>query len=47
MKIAVRVVAGIIAFMGTVDIVYLFGLVVGEIHSSYEHKQRKKYAKEK
>lgn len=47
MKIALRVVAGIVAFMGTVDIVYLFGLVLGDIRSNYERKLRKKYSKEK
>ena len=47
MKIVVCVISGIFAAMAAVDIVYLFGLVLGDIRSNYEHKQRKKYAKEK
>lgn len=47
MKIAVYVISGIFAAMAAVDIVYIFGLIVGEIRSNYERKLRKKYSKEK
>lgn len=47
MKIAVCVISGIFAAMAAVDIVYLFGLVLGDVRSSYERKQRKKYFNEK
>ena len=47
MKIAICVISGIFAAMAAVDIVYIFGLVMGDIRSNYERKLRKKYSKEK
>lgn len=47
MKIAVYILTGIFALMAAVDIVYIFGFVMGDIRSVCERKLRKKYSKEK
>jgi len=46
MRTALYVLGGIIGTMFVVDVVYIFGLVLGEARSGYQRKQRKKYGKE-
>lgn len=45
MRIALYVLAGVIGTMITVDAVYIFGLVLGDVKNNFEQKQRRKYGK--
>lgn len=45
MKIALYVLSGVIGTIFVVDAVYIFRLVVDDIHDSYQRKQRRKYGK--
>lgn len=46
MRTALYVLGGIIGTMFVVDVVYIFGIVLGEASSSCQRKQHKKYGKE-
>ena len=45
MKIAFYVLSGVISKIIVVDAVYIFKLVVDDIHDSYQRRQRRKYGK--
>ncbi|MCQ2500119.1 MAG: hypothetical protein MJ117_02100 [Lachnospiraceae bacterium] len=45
MKIAFYVLSGVISTIIVVDAVYIFKLVVDDIHDSYQRRQRRKYGK--